>query len=75
MGYFSNSTEGDIYFAKYCENCANDDAKEGCFIWWLHLTYNGDPEYEDRLDAMIPREVPGLNGNGPCVMFREVEHL
>lgn len=80
MGYFSNGIEGAIYQDHFCERCVNwrdlDDGRgPGCPVWDAHLLYayeecNSESNAAAMLDMLIPREEPGLNGNGQCTMFR-----
>jgi hypothetical protein len=77
MGYFSNGTEGMIYEETFCARClnyGNPDEGQGCPIWDSHLLYayeecNSESNAKAMLDMFIPREEPGLNGNGRCRMF------
>lgn len=75
MGYFSNGTEGDCYFAKYCERCVHmpkNHDEGGCMVWFLHLMHNYDECNKDdsMLDVLIPRSKDGI-GNDQCTMFYE----
>lgn len=69
MAYFSNGTEGDLYFERYCSRCVHD-RNEDCPIWALHLAHN----YEECnkpgsfLHALIPRSKDGLS-NEECRFF------
>lgn len=73
MAYFANGTDGSLYEAQYCDQCAhrrNPDTGERCSILMLHLLWNGD-QIEDRelaLDLFIPRE--GVT-NTQCSMYIE----
>ena len=68
MGYFSNGTEGTMYFERYCRRCLfwNDD--HGCPCWNIHLQYNYEECNKDDsiLHKMIPRH--GVF-NGRCFSF------
>lgn len=69
MGYFSNGTEGEIYFERYCARCVHD-ANENCPVWAAHLIFNYDEcnKPGSILHMLIPRSADGL-GNEQCVMF------
>lgn len=69
MGYFSNGTEGEIYYAKYCSGCRHDDGDEKlCPIWTMHLIHNGDDDMSDTLGMFIP--VDDRTGeNKRCLFF------
>lgn len=73
MGYFSNGTEGESYFERYCSRCIHDDEEKGkyCPIWNLHLLYNYQEcnNKESMLHTLIPRNDGG--GNDVCTMFVE----
>ncbi len=78
MGYFSNGTEGMIYEDTFCQRCIHrgDGDEGGCNIWLAHLLYayeetGSGSNAEAILDLMIPRQEPGLNGNGRCTMFSQ----
>jgi hypothetical protein len=71
MAYFSNGTEGDYYWEKYCSHCLHDD---GCPVMDIHTLYNYDAVGNDAdmklahvLDALIPRDKDGYNNK--CNMF------
>ena len=72
MGYFSNGTEGDLYFEQWCSRCVHDNQDEDIFcpIWNLHLAHN----YEDcnkadsYLHVLIPRSGDKCS-NERCTMF------
>lgn len=70
MGYFSNGTEGEIYYEQWCARCLHDNPDKAihCTIWNLHLLNNYDEcnKPDSYLHALIPRE--GM-GNGRCAMF------
>lgn len=67
MGQFSNGTDGEIYYSKWCERCVHDnpDTEDFCTVWNMHLMGN---ESRDVLDQFIP--VVG-GDNKKCVMFHE----
>jgi hypothetical protein len=68
MGYFSNGSEGESYYAFYCEKCIHDVNKE-CPVWTLHLEHNycseADP-IRTILDTFIARS---RGDNAKCKMF------
>ena len=72
MGYFSNSSEGAAYEAKYCNGCIHDDVENGngCPILLLHLLYNYDEcnNKDSFLHVLIPRSKDGI-GNEQCTMY------
>lgn len=81
MAYFSNGTEGDLYYERWCERCIHQGGCSDpyCPIWELHLIWNYDAcepktavdvTKKAALEAFIPRE--GI-GNGQCKMFVEGE--
>lgn len=74
MGYFSNSTAGHAYEAKYCSRCIHDDYDKGCAVMLLHLVWNYDQNKDDTmkfaLDALIPRD--GIE-NKRCELFIQKE--
>jgi len=72
MGYFPNGTEGDLYFAKYCERCLHrdgQDGKSGCAVWLAHMLHNYDECNNDKsiLNLLIP--VTERLDNVQCTMF------
>jgi hypothetical protein len=77
MGYFSNGTEGEMYWETWCTRCEHD-RNEDCPIWAIHLQYNykaydkseAEPVVKDILSQLIPRSKDGL-GNEQCAMFVE----
>jgi hypothetical protein len=73
MGYFSNGTEGEMYYETYCANCIHNGDEENdpyCPVWAAHKDYN----YRDCNDKssilhiLIPRSKDGLD-NEQCTMF------
>lgn len=71
MGYFSNSTEGELYEAKHCNRCIHQrkgDGERDCAVWEAHLLYQDD-EGQDILDFLIPQG--DGNENLECTMFGE----
>jgi len=41
MAYFSNSSEGDVYEARYCQRCVHNNDEDGCPVMMLHFVFNG----------------------------------
>jgi hypothetical protein len=86
MGYFSNGSEGDAYFHRYCVNCDNltgsrqSDCRDGCQcpIWDVHLLYNYDalpllPGGDTVGSKILDYLIPRSDDklhNEECVMFR-----
>jgi len=74
MGYFSNGTEGQLYFEEYCSRCIHDDEEKGkhCPIWSLHLlhSYEECNKKDSFLHVLIPRNKEGCF-NEACTMFVE----
>lgn len=70
MGYFSNGTEGEFYFAEYCSRCIHNDETKGCPVWMLHMEYNYEEcnKPHSFLHVLIPRSKDRL-GNERCSMF------
>jgi hypothetical protein len=70
MGYFSNGTEGELYFEKYCAKCIHEQNGKQCPVWDMHLIRNaeGFNITEATLDMFIPRSEDRLN-NEQCRMF------
>ena len=74
MGYFSNGTEGEMYYEEYCAHCVHDDPDNGkhCPIWSLHLLHNYEEcnKKDSFLHVLIPRDKKeGFNDT--CTMFVE----
>lgn len=79
MAYFSNSTEGMDYVARYCDKCVHRnglDGNSGCAVWLLHLLYaydecNGTGNAKNMLDGLIPMVEGGhvYKMAGQCTMF------
>jgi hypothetical protein len=69
MAYFSNGSEGDWYYATYCEKCIFN-RKQACPIWYLHLMHNYEEcnKPDSFLHVLIPRTKGGL-GNEECKFF------
>ena len=76
MGYFSNGTEGEAYYAKWCSRCIHERAMRegsdgpGCMVWGAHLLNNYEEcnNKNSILHLLIPRNESGP-GNGKCTMF------
>lgn len=66
MGYFANSTEGDLYETEFCATCAHMHPEHGCPCLEAHKLWNYEECNKDDsiLHKMIPRE--GVV-NKPCV--------
>ena len=69
MGYFSNGTEGEMYYEEFCSRCIHNK-NEDCPVWDAHLLYSYQDcnKPESILHMLIPR-----NGarNLPCRLFVE----
>jgi hypothetical protein len=74
MGYFSNGTEGEIYYETWCARCVHDDPdkEQYCPIWNLHLQHNYKGANDDShfLHQLIPLSEDGLY-NEQCRLFFE----
>ena len=71
MGYFANSTEGEMYERKYCEKCfCYQDGHCPCLQ--AHMLWNYDECNNDDslLHKMIPRE--GV-ANNRCIFWEPKE--
>lgn len=72
MGYFSNGTEGEDYFERYCARCIHDNYDKDIFcpIWNLHLLHSYDDcnKPDSYLHALIPRNKDD-GSNLRCTMF------
>lgn len=70
MAYFSNGTEGEIYYEHYCSRCVHESDGRTCSIWLAHLIHNYDECNNPKsiLHTLIPRKNEGLS-NGECTMF------
>lgn len=66
MAYFSNGTEGLMYQERYCfkgadgNYCINfkdrgDGLGLGCPVWDVHIFFNGNEEYADICNHLIPQ--------------------
>lgn len=74
MGYFSNGTEGEMYYSEYCMRCLHNPVLfnqdlGGCAVWGTHLMHNYDEcnNEESILHLLIPRDKDG--NNEKCLMF------
>lgn len=67
MGYFSNASEAEAYWNKWCARCLHHD---GCAVWLAHLEHNYEDDGVGRriLDHLIPRSKDGLR-NDQCTVF------
>lgn len=79
MGYFSSGTEGDLYEARHCANCAHQGKDgTGCAVMLAHVVHSY-PECgkksaaEEILTLLIPRTKGG--GNGRCKMFIDTRRV
>ena len=74
MGYFSNSTEGEAYWEKYCCKCEHDrvDKEFECPVWEAHMlwSYNECDKPDSILHRMIPRN--GIK-NEKCIFYQGKE--
>ena len=74
MGYFSNSSEAEIYENTHCRKCVHyyrGDGIDPCAIRAAHFFHQEQGAARDVLDILIPRE---LGQNGQCALFYEVSH-
>lgn len=75
MAYFSNGTEGMMYEERYCVRCENYRVSEHnpevwtCPILEAHFTWNGEAQYREVLDFLIPMRPGGIFAD-KCSMFR-----
>lgn len=69
MGYFSNGTEGEIYYERYCSRCVHN-RNEDCPVWDAHLlfSYRDCNDEQSILHMLIPRD--GVR-NAACRLFVE----
>ena len=79
MGYFSNGTEVELYFERYCDRCVNLKDRgmmcRTCPIIDMHFSWSrdavrGDETKRAALDAFIPMSADGVH-NEQCTMFHE----
>lgn len=72
MGYFANSTEGELYYQRFCCRCVHDGDGGDCAVWLAHLlhSYEECDNPESILGLLIPRS--GLE-NEQCRMFVQKE--
>ena len=72
MGYFANSTEGEVFQANNCEKCMNwrhdANAGYGCPVWDAHLLFNYEDKVKSLLNILIERTKDGGN---KCRMLLE----
>ena len=75
MAYFSNGTEGDDYYEKWCARCVHDHCAYGCPVWSAHQEWNYEEcnKPDSILHKMIPEKGGGYNGQfaGECKQFVE----
>lgn len=73
MGYFSNGTEGMLYYETFCSRCVHDKG-QSCPVWNAHLIHNYAEcnKPDSILHMLIPRSEDKL-GNEVCTMFIEQE--
>lgn len=69
MGYFSNGTEGEDYWARWCRRCVHDNLDTGCAVWLLHMEHNYK-ECNNR-GSFLHTLIPYDGRNGQCRMFWE----
>ena len=67
MGYFANSTEGDMYEDEFCSKCHHHGR---CAVMEAHYVHNyAECNKEDSiLHMLIPRGSGGIH-NARCKMF------
>ena len=71
MGYFSNGTEGELYYEQWCAKCIHNEPEGAyCPVWALHMEHNYAEcnKPESFLHVLIPRTEDHL-GNKRCAMF------
>jgi hypothetical protein len=70
MGYFPNSTEGEMYQEMYCDRCIHGNGD--CAVWLAHELRNYDDcnNPQSILHMLIPRTEDGLE-NKRCLMFAD----
>lgn len=76
MGYFSNGTEGEAYYERFCSRCIHEKEYNekgtggGCAVWYAHLLANYEEcnKPESVLHVLIPRSKDKLD-NEQCRMF------
>ncbi|MCA9013745.1 MAG: hypothetical protein KDA77_00305 [Planctomycetaceae bacterium] len=83
MGYFSNSTECEIYEGQYCERCRNFQGEDApaCMVMQLHAEHNyGQHDKDsaakarhDLLEQLIPHDKK-TGQNLQCSMFNSIEN-
>jgi hypothetical protein len=71
MGYFSNGTEGEHYYEKWCSRCVHRAG--GCAVWFAHMTHNYKEcnNKDSILHILIPRGKDGWNLK--CKMFHPLK--
>ena len=76
MGYFSNSTEGDDYYRRYCGKCAHEDLENDieCPVLTAHMLWS--EEECDKPDSILHQMIPYRDGrNLRCVFYEERREL
>jgi len=75
--YFSNGTEGEMFYERNCARCIHD-TEQGCPVWALHLLWNYDAVGRDAdqdkrmaLDMFIPRDDPTVATCNMLVLLEE----
>lgn len=76
MGYFSNGTEGEDFYAKWCARCIHESEEPGCSVWLAHQIHNYDEcnNPSSILHMLIPRSKDGP-GNEMCTMFVNADNF
>jgi len=71
MGYFSNGSEGELYYEDFCSRCIHDK-DQSCPVWGAHLMYNYQEcnNADSILHMLIPRS-PDRLSNEQCLLFIE----
>lgn len=70
MGYFPNSTSGEMYEEEFCNHCIHFADGAGCAVWNAHLLRNYDEcnNKDSILHLLIPMAENGVY-NEKCKMF------
>lgn len=71
MAYFSNGTDGMMYYERYCSRCQWDKDQK-CPIWMAHLIHNYEEcnKEDSVLHMLIPRKKAPDFGNEECFFFQ-----
>lgn len=84
MGYFSNGTEGDMYYERWCARCIHERSYRetgegpGCMVWMIHQLYNYDALDDEKLHTTLNLLIPRSEGkldNERCTMFWDAERV